>query len=110
MLEKIVAGKKRQDQQKPAAEIGHVVALEPFAFTINGATYSADKFPVYVPAVDRIKQHDHIATDEHTQAFVDIGDLELEPDYYPRLFRVGDLIDVTDRGDSFIVHGRLVRA
>ena len=40
---------------------------------------------------------------------MDIGDLELEPDQYERRFIVGDLIDVTDRGDSFIVHGRLIK-
>ena len=28
---------------------------------------------------------------------------------FERRFLVGDLIDVTDRGDSFIVHGRLVK-
>lgn len=40
---------------------------------------------------------------------MDVGDLEFVPDQYERRFLVGDLIDVTDRGDSFIVHGRLVK-
>lgn len=110
MLDEFTRSRKKQEQQKPAAEIGRVVALVPFTISIVDAVYSADQFTIYVPAIDRIKQYAPIATNDHTEAYVDIGDLELEPDHYPRAFRVGDLVDVTDRGDSLIVHGRVVRA
>ena len=65
---------------------------------------------------NRIKQWEEILGDDlepnvpyDQQIHVDIGDLELEPDQYERRFIIGDLIDVTDRGDSFIIHGRLIK-
>lgn len=102
-------------------EIGVVTSVSPFAFKINGIEYSAKDWTIYLPAVDRIKQWEDIDVETEDpnpdtfrknkgKAFVDIGDLELEPDLFERRFIVGDLIDVTDRGDSFVVHGRLVRA
>ena len=79
--------------------------------------------------MDRIKQYEKIDVETHVkttdsnpmntpttnagkgkgEAYIEPGDLELEPDNYERRFLVGDLIDVTDRGDSFIVHGRLIK-
>ena len=110
MLEELVQLKKAEGRRKPSSEIGKVIAVTPFLiFEINGQTYSSENFTMYVPAIDRIKQWRTISTNEHTEAYVDVGDLELEPDTYSRLFLVGDLIDVTDRGDTFIVHGRLVK-
>ena len=116
--------------KKEATEIGIVTALEPhFKFKVNGQEYSSEHFTMYLPAVDRIRQFERIDVESHVktkdsnpegvattnigqgkgEAYLDIGDLELEPDNYERRFLVGDLIDVTDRGDSFIVHGRLVK-
>lgn len=121
-MEKLARDIKELKGRKDSSEIGVVTGLKPFSFEINGQEYSAKDFAVYLPAVDRIKQFEKIdvETDDPNphavymrnkgEAYVDIGDLELEPDKYERRFLVGDLIDVTDRGDSFIVHGRLVLA
>ena len=116
--------------RKESTEIGIVTAVEPyFKFKINGQEYSSEHFTVYLPAVDRIKQYEKIDVETHVkttdsnpmntpttnagkgkgEAYIEPGDLELEPDNYERRFLVGDLIDVTDRGDSFIVHGRLIK-
>ena len=120
-MERIVRDVKDLKGKKDASEIGIVTSIKPFAFTINGVEYSSENFVIYLPAVDRIKQWEEILVETQDsnphlvpatnrgKAFVDIGDLELEPDQYERRFIVGDLIDVTDRGDSFIVHGRLVK-
>lgn len=120
-MENITRTMKDYRGQKMSSEIGVVTSLKPFAFKINGIEYSARDWAIYLPAVDRIKQFEEIEVEtddpnpENTpqknkgKAFVDIGDLELEPDSFERRFLIGDLIDVTDRGDSFIVHGRLVR-
>lgn len=120
-MEKLVRDVKDLKGKKDASEIGIVTKLKPFAFTINGVEYSSENFTIYLPAVDRIKQCEEIKVETQDpnphlahavnkgKAFVDIGDLELEPDLYERRFLVGDLIDVTDRGDSFIVHGRLIK-
>lgn len=120
-MESIVRDIKDIKGRKDASEIGIVTSIKPFAFTINGVEYSSENFVIYLPAVDRIKQWEEIRVETQDPnphlvhrvnkglAFVDIGDLELEPDQYERRFIVGDLIDVTDRGDSFIVHGRLVK-
>lgn len=119
-MEKLVRDVKDLKGMKDASEIGIVTSVSPFAFTINGVEYSSENFTVYLPAVDRIKQEEKIDVETQDpnpmthnvnkgEAFVDIGDLELEPDLYERRFLVGDLIDVTDRGDSFIVHGRLIK-
>lgn len=107
--------------KKDATEIGIVTSIKPFVFSINDVEYSSKDFTIYLPAVDRIKQTEEIKVETQDdnphltsatnqgKAFVDIGDLELEPDQYEKRFLVGDLIDVTDRGDSFIVHGRLIK-
>lgn len=120
-MENIVRSVKELEGKKDATEIGIVTKLKPFAFTINGQEYSSEHFTIYLPAVDRIKQFEKIDVETQDpnpegsprinkgEAFVDVGDLELEPDMFERRFLVGDLIDVTDRGDSFIVHGRLVK-
>lgn len=120
-MERLVKDVKDLKGRKDATEIGVVTSLKPFSFTINGIEYSSENFAIYLPAVDRIKQLEEIEVEtkdynpENTpqtnkgKAMVDIGDLELEPDLYERRFLVGDLIDVTDRGDSFIVHGRLIK-
>lgn len=120
-MESIVRDVKDLKGRKDASEIGIVTSIKPFAFTINGVEYSSENFVIYLPAADRIKQWEEILVETQDpnphlvhrvntgKAFVDIGDLELEPDQYERRFIVGDLIDVTDRGDSFIVHGRLVK-
>lgn len=113
-MEDLMRMKKKQSIGRGSSEIGIVQAISPhFIFTINGEEYSSEFFTIYVPAVDRIKQEDEIKAitpDEiNGTATVEIGDLELEPDQYERRFSVGDLIDVTDRGDSFIVHGRVVK-
>lgn len=119
-MEKLVRDIKDLKGRKDASEIGIVTKLKPFAFTINGVEYSSENFVIYLPAVDRIKQFEDIKVETQDsnpdgpavnkgKAFVDIGDLEMEPDCYERRFLVGDLIDVTDRGDSFIVHGRLIK-
>ena len=119
-MEKLVRDVKDLKGMKDASEIGIVSKLKPFAFTINGGEYSSENFVIYLPAVDRIKQFEEIKVETQDpnpqsfavnkgKAFVDIGDLEMEPDCYERRFLVGDLIDVTDRGDSFIVHGRLIK-
>lgn len=117
MLDEVMLNLKREGQKKPASEIGKIISLTPhFVFSINGQKYSSEHFTVYVPAVDRIKQYEEILGDDletdipySQQITVDIGDLELTPDLYEMKFRVGDLIDVSDRGDTFIVHGRLVK-
>lgn len=109
MLENLAKNLKKEDQKKPASEVGRVVSLSPFAIEINGAVYSSKNFAIYVPAIDRIKQYSEIPVIGNARAEVEIGDLELEPDSYARPFLVGDLVDVTDRGSSFVVHGRLVR-
>lgn len=110
MLDELVINRKRVGQLKPAAEVGVILELSPyFVFEVNGQRYSSEFFTVYLPAIDRIKQHDVISTDDHTEALVEIGDLEIDPWNYARAFKLGDLIDVTDRGQSFIVHGRLVK-
>lgn len=119
-MEKLIRDVKDLKGRKDASEIGIVTSLKPFAFTINGVEYSSENFVIYLPAVDRIKQFEDIKVETQDsnpdapavnkgRAFVDIGDLDLEPDCYERRFIVGDLIDVTDRGDSFIVHGRLIK-
>lgn len=113
-MEDLMRMKKKQSIGRGSSEIGIVKATSPnFVFTINGEEYSSEFFTVYVPAVDRIKQEDIITatTPDHItgEATVEIADLELEPDQYERRFVIGDLIDVTDRGDSFIVHGRLIK-
>lgn len=113
MLEDLMQMKKEHDRSKPSSEIGILKGINPLVFTINGQTYSSEDWDVYVPAVDRIIQEENIlaTTPDHTtgQTVVDVGDLELEPDVYERRFRVGDLLDITDRGNSFIIHGRLVK-
>lgn len=105
--------KGQQKEEKDSSEIGIVTSLSPFKFTINGVEYSEENFTIYVPTVNRIKQYEEIlaVTPDHVtgKATVDIGDLELIPDLYEMKFKVGDLIDVTDRGDTFIVHSRLVK-
>lgn len=120
-LDALAKDMKDIKNRKDSTEIGIVTALKPhFKFTINGKEYSSEFFTVYLPAVDRIKQYEKIEVEtvdpnpgikriNDGEAYVDIGDLELEPDRYERRFLVGDLIDVTDRGDSFIVHGRLMK-
>lgn len=120
-MEKLVKSVKNLESKKDATEIGIVTKIKPFAFTINGQEYSSEHFTIYLPAVDRIKQFEKIDVETQDlnpkdsprtnkgEAFVDVGDLELEPDMFEKKFLVGDLIDVTDRGDSFIVHGRLVK-
>jgi hypothetical protein len=121
-MEDISKTMKEFKNQKDSSEIGIVTGLDPyFTFTINGQEYSSEFFTVYLPAVDRIRHFERIDVEtydpnphetlriNHGEAYVDIGDLELEPDLYERRFLIGDLIDVTDRGDSFIVHGRLVK-
>lgn len=119
-MEKLTRDIKELKGKKDATEIGIVTSVKPFKFTINGQEYSSENFTVYLPAVDRIKQYEiiKVETDDYNppsyhrnpgEAYVNIGDLELEPDMYERRFLVGDLIDVTDRGDSFIVHGRLIK-
>ena len=121
-MEELIRDFKKKGGRKPPSEIGIVTRLKPFTFTIGGQEYSSEDWTIYLPAVDRIKQYEKIdveTKDNNTadspatnkvKAIVDIGDLELEPDLYERKFLVGDLIDVTDRGDSFVVHGRLVKA
>lgn len=129
-MESIARSMKEINNKKDSSEIGVVTGLEPhFKFTINGQEYSSEFFTVYLPAVDRIRQFEKIEVETLVktndpnphevsrvntgqgkgEAYVDMGDLELEPDKYERRFLVGDLIDVTDRGDSFIVHGRLIK-
>lgn len=120
-MENLVRDIKDLKGRKDASEIGVVTALNPFAFSINGVEYSSKDFAMYLPAADRIKQFEDIKVETKDpnpsgmpmtnigKAFVDIGDLELEPDLYERRFLVGDLIDVTDRGDSFVIHGRLIK-
>lgn len=120
-MEKLVKSVKNLESKKDATEIGIVTKIKPFAFTINGQEYSSEHFTIYLPAVDRIKQFEKIDVETQDlnpkdsprtnkgEAFVGVGDLELEPDMFEKKFLVGDLIDVTDRGDSFIVHGRLVK-
>lgn len=129
-MDRITRRLKDVESRKEATEIGIVTALDPyFKFKVNGQEYSSEHFAVYLPAVDRIRQFERIDVETHVktkdsnpegvsttnigqgkgEAYLDIGDLELEPDNYERRFLVGDLIDVTDRGDSFIVHGRLIK-
>lgn len=121
-MERMAKDLKTLKGKKDSAEVGVVTALDPhFKFTINGKEYSSEFFTVYLPAVDRIRHFEKIEVEtvdpnpheskqyNKGEAYVDIGDLELEPDKYERRFLVGDLIDVTDRGDSFIVHGRLIK-
>lgn len=121
-LDRLAKDLKDLKGKKDSTEVGIVTAIEPhFKFTINGKEYSSEFFTVYLPAVDRIRHFEKIDVEtvdpnphlvrkiNKGEAYVDIGDLELEPDKYERRFLVGDLIDVTDRGDSFIVHGRLVK-
>lgn len=120
-MENLVRDVKMLKGRKDSSEIGIVTKLDPFAFTINGQEYSSENFTMYLPAVDRIRHFEKIEVQtvdpnpheirliNKGEAYVDIGDLELEPDLYEQRFLVGDLIDVTDRGDSFIIHGRLVK-
>ena len=129
-MDRITRRIKDLEGRKESTEIGIVTAIDPhFKFKVNGQEYSSEHFTVYLPAVDRIKQYEAIEVQTHVktkddnpegvsttnigqgkgEAYLDIGDLELEPDSYERRFLVGDLVDVTDRGDSFIVHGRLVK-
>ena len=129
-MDSITKDIKDLKNKKESTEIGIVTALDPhFKFKINGQEYSSEHFAVYLPAVDRIRQFERVDVETHVktkdnnpervsttnigqgkgEAYIDIGDLELEPDNYERRFLVGDLIDITDRGDSFIVHGRLVK-
>lgn len=121
-MEELIRDFKKKGGRKPPTEIGVVTRLKPFAFTIGGQEYSSEDWTIYLPAVDRIKQYEKIdvetkdnnpentSTTNKGKATVNIGSLELEPDLYERKFLVGDLIDVTDRGDSFVVHGRLIKA
>lgn len=117
MLDEVMRKMKQIENQKSASEIGIIKQVKPhLIFTINGQEYSSEFFTVYVPAVDRIKQFEEILGDDletdipyKQQITVDIGDLELEPDNFERRFLVGDLVDITDRGDSFIIHNRLVK-
>lgn len=115
-MDALVRDVKDLKNQKDSSEIGIVTSIKPFSFTINGQEYSSENFVMYLPAIDRIKQWEEILGDDlepnvpyDQQIHVDIGDLELEPDQYERRFIIGDLIDVTDRGDSFIIHGRLIK-
>ena len=129
-MESIARNMKEFENKKDSSEIGIVTGLDPhFTFTINGQEYSSEYFTIYLPAVDRIRHFEKIDVETYVktkdnnpegvsttnqgegkgEAYIDIGDLELEPDKYERRFLVGDLIDVTDRGDSFVVHGRLVK-
>lgn len=109
--------KGEDKKEKQSSEIGVLKSVSPhFVFTINGVEYSSENFTVYVPAIERIKQWEDILGDDlepgtayKQKVTVDIGDLELEPDLYEQRFLIGDLLDITDRGDSFIVHGRLVK-
>ena len=107
-MDSLIKSVKDLKNKKDASEIGVVTNLDPFAFRINGQEYSSANFTIYLPAMDRIKKHKKISADTRN-ADVKIGDLEMEPDNDYRMFLVGDLIDVTDRGNSFIVHGRLVK-
>jgi len=121
-MEEMVKEFKKRGGRKPPSEIGVVTNLNPFSFIIGGQEYSSNDWAIYLPAVDRVKQYNKIevtTNDSNTadtptvnkgEAVVPDGALELEPDLYARKFMVGDLIDVTDRGDSFVVHCRLVRA
>lgn len=113
MLDELMQMKKKIDQAKPGTEIGVVRSINPLVFTINGQEYSSEDWDVYVPAVDRIKQEEDIGVTTpdtiNGQVQVKVGDLELEPDVYERRFRIGDLLDITDRGNSFVIHGRLVK-
>lgn len=121
-MDQLAKDMKDIKNRKDSAEVGIVTAIEPhFKFTINGKEYSSEFFTIYLPAVDRIRHFEKIDVEtvdsnphevrliNKGEAYIDIGDLELEPDKYERRFLVGDLIDVTDRGDSFIVHGRLIK-
>ena len=120
-MERIARNMKELENRKDSSEIGIVTKLDPFSFTINGQEYSSEYFTIYLPAIDRIRQFEKIEVEtvdpnphivrniNKGEAYIDIGDLELEPDKHERRFLVGDLIDVTDRGDSFIVHGRLIK-
>jgi len=129
-MESMAKDLKKIKGRKESAEVGIVTAIEPhFKFTINGSEYSSEFFTIYLPAVDRIRHFEKIDVETYVktndpnphesfrvnngagkgEAYIDIGDLELEPDKYERRFLIGDLIDVTDRGDSFIVHGRLIK-
>lgn len=107
--EELILKQKEKDDKLPAVEVGKITSIEPFKIQINGQEYSSENFTIYVPRVDRIMQHQVIDVIDHARAIVEIGDLELEPGDYARLFKVGDLISVTDRGDSFIVHQRLIK-
>lgn len=117
MLDEIMQEHKKNKNKKPSSELGVVKSITPFfVFEINGQEYSSEFYTVYVPAVNRIKQFEEIIGDDkeldtpyQQKITVDIGDLELEPDLYEMKFRVGDLIDVTDRGETFVVHGRMVK-
>ena len=128
-MESFVRDVKELKNKKDASEIGIVTNLDPFSFSINGVEYSSEDFTMYLPAVDRIRHFEkidvetYVKTDDPNphlsrmtnigkgkgETYIDVGDLELEPDLFERRFLIGDLIDVTDRGDSFIVHGRLVK-
>lgn len=107
-MDSLVRSVKDLKNKKDPSEIGIVTKLDPFTFEINGQEYSSENFTIYLPAMDRIKQHKNISTTTN-RTDVKIGDLEMEPDNDYRMFLVGDLIDVTDRGNSFIVHGRLIK-
>ena len=117
MLDEVMRKMKQIENQKSSSEIGIIKQVKPhLIFTINGQEYSSEFFTVYVPAVDRIKQFEEILGDDletdipyKQQITVDVGDLELEPDNFERRFLVGDLVDITDRGDSFIIHNRLIK-
>lgn len=117
MLDEIMLDHKKNKNRKPSSELGVVKSITPFfVFEINGQEYSSEFYTVYVPAVNRIKQYEEILGDDletnapyKQQIKVDIGDLELIPDLYEMKFKIGDLIDVTDRGETFIVHGRMVK-
>ena len=128
-MERIARNMKEIENKKDSSEIGIVTSLDPhFKFSINGQEYSSEYFTIYLPAVDRIRNFEKIDVETYVktkdnnpqgvttnigkgkgETYIDIGDLELEPDMYERRFLEGDLIDVTDRGDSFVVHGRLVK-
>lgn len=98
-----------KNEHLPPIEIGKVIDLDPFAIEISGQSYNSKDFTIYVPAVDRIIQHNMINIANQTNAIVELGDLEIEPGDYARLFRLGDIVSVSDRGDTFVIHNRLVK-
>ena len=93
-MENLLKGQKYLMNDNPQLEIGEVVSLSPFAIEINGMKYSSTDFTIYVPCADICR----------------LLDIDFEPEDYMRIFKVGDMVSVTDRKDSLIVHNRLVIA